>query len=99
MSLIHKFIEAEAKRSFHGYRERFAEWLSAIDIDGDGVNDRQQILADFDRIRDGLIEVIDGLADLLQLASLYQQKYGSEIKIDEHGKAHVVRNKKDVDKP
>ena len=91
MGLIHAFIEAEAKKSIHGYRERFAEWLSAVDIDGDGVNDRQQILADFDRIRDGIVEVIGGLADLQQLSYLYQQKYGSEIKIDDQGKAHVVR--------
>jgi len=98
MGLIHKFIESEAKRSFHGYRERFAEWLSDVDIDGDGVNDRQQILADFDRIRDGIMEVIAGLADLQQLISLYDQKYGNEIKIDDQGKAHVVR-KTDVDKP
>ena len=91
MGLIHKFIESEAKRSIHGYRERFAEWLSSIDIDGDGVNDRQQILADFDRIRDGIMEVIGGLADLQQLSYLYQQKYGSEIKIDDQGRAHVVR--------
>ena len=98
MGLIHKFIESEAKRSFHGYRERFAEWLSDADIDGDGVNDREQILADFDRIRDGIMEVIAGLADLQQLSDLYQQKYGSEIKIDEQGKAHVIR-KTDVDKP
>ena len=54
MGLIQTFIEAEAKRSIHQYRERFAEWLSSVDIDGDGVNDRQQILADFDRIRDGI---------------------------------------------
>ena len=98
MGLIHKFIESEAKRSIHGYRERFAEWLSSIDIDGDGVNDRQQILADFDRVRDGIMEVIGGLADLQQLSHLYQQKYGNEIKIDENGKAHVVP-KKNVDKP
>ena len=91
MGLIHKFIESEAKRSIHGYRERFAEWLSSIDIDGDGVNDRQQILADFDRIRDGIMEVIGGLADLQQLSYLYQQKYGNEIKIDDQGKAHIVR--------
>ena len=90
MGLIHKFIESEAKRSFHGYRERFAEWLSSADLDGDGVNDREQILADFDRIRDGIMEVIAGLADLQQLTSLYSQKYVNEIKIDEHGKAHVV---------
>ena len=97
MGLIHKFIESEAKRSFHGYRERFAEWLSDADIDGDGVNDRQQILADFDRIRDGILEVIGGLSDLQQLSSLYQEKYGNEIEIDKHGKAHIVP-KTDVDK-
>ena len=93
MGLIHKFIESEAKRSFHGYRERFAEWLSSADLDGDGVNDREQILANFDRIRDGIMEVIGGLADLQQLISLYDQKYGNEIKIDEQGKAHVVPKK------
>lgn len=98
MGLIHAFIEAETKKSINQYRERFAEWLASVDIDGDGVNDRQQMLADFDRIRDGIIDVISGLADLQQLSSLYQQKYGSEIKIDEHGKAHIVR-KKNVDKP
>ena len=98
MGLIQAFIESEAKRSFHGYRERFAEWLSDVDIDGDGVNDRQQILADFDRIRDGIMEVIGGLADLQQLTSLYSQKYVNEIRIDEHGKAHVVP-KKQGDKP
>ncbi len=98
MGLIQTFIEAEAKKSINQYRERFAEWLTSIDIDGDGVNDRQQILADIDRIRDGIMEVIAGLADLQQLSSLYHQKYGNEIKIDEHGKAHIVR-KKDVDKP
>ena len=94
MGLIHEFIESEAKRSFHGYRERFAEWLSSVDIDGDGVNDRQQILADLDRIRDGIMEVIAGLADLQKLSDLYQQKYVNEIKIDEQGKAHVVRKTK-----
>jgi len=98
MGLIQAFIEAEAKKSFHGYREKFAEWLSDADIDGDGVNDRQQILADFDRIRDGIMEVIGGLADLQQLTSLYNQKYVNEIKIDENGKAHVVP-KTHVDKP
>jgi len=98
MGLIQTFIEGEAKRSIHQYRERFAEWLSAVDVDGNGVNDRQQILADFDRIRDGLMEVIGGLADLQQLTSLYNEKYVKEIKIDEHGKAHVVP-KKHVDKP
>jgi phosphoribosylformimino-5-aminoimidazole carboxamide ribonucleotide (ProFAR) isomerase len=97
MGLIQAFIEAEAKKSIHQYRERFAEWLSAVDIDGNGVNDRQQILADFDRISDGITEVIGGLADLQQLSYLYQQKYGNEIKIDERGKAHIVR-KTDVDK-
>ena len=86
MGLIHAFIEAEAKKSIHQYREKFAEWLSSVDIDGDGVNDRQQILADFDRIRDGIMEVIGGLADLQQLSYLYQQKYGNEIKIDDQGK-------------
>ena len=94
MGLIQAFIESEAKRSFHGYRERFAEWLSDVDIDGNGVNDRQQILADFDRISDGIAEVIGGLADLQQLSYLYQQKYGSEIEIDESGKAHIVRKTK-----
>jgi hypothetical protein len=98
MGLIQAFVEAEAKKSIHRYRERFAEWLTSVDIDGDGVNDRQQILADFDRIRDGIMEVIGGLADLQQLSYLYQQKYGNEIRIDEQGKAHVVP-KKNVDKP
>ena len=98
MGLIQTFIEGEAKRSIHQYRERFAEWLSAVDVDGNGVNDRQQILADFDRISDGISEIIGGLADLQQLSYLYQQKYGNEIKIDENGKAHVVP-KKNVDKP
>ncbi len=94
MGLIQTFIEGEAKRSIHQYRERFAEWLSAVDVDGNGVNDRQQILADFDRISNGIAEVIGGLADLQQLSYLYQQKYGNEIKIDEKGKAHVVRKTK-----
>jgi hypothetical protein len=93
MGLIQAFVEAEAKKSIHGYRERFAEWLSSADLDGNGVNDRQQILADFDRIRDGILEVIGGLADLQQLISLYDQKYVNEIKIDDHGKAHVVPKK------
>jgi len=97
MGLIHAFIEAETKKSINQYREKFAEWLASVDVDGDGVNDRQQILADIDRIRDGIMEIIHGLADLQQLSSRYQQKYGNEIKIDEHGKAHVVR-KTDADK-
>ena len=91
MGLIQTFIEGEAKRSIHQYRERFAEWLSAVDVDDNGVNDRQQILADFDRISNGISEVIGGLADLQQLSYLYQQKYGNEIEIDEKGKAHLVR--------
>ena len=98
MGLIHAFIEAEARKSINQYRAKFAEWLASVDIDGDGVNDRQQILADIDRIRDGIMEVIGGLADLQQLSSLYHQKYGNEIKIDENGKAHVVR-RTNADKP
>jgi len=98
MGLIHKFIESEAKRSFHAYRERFAEWLSDADLDGDGVNDREQILADFDRIRNGIMEVIGGLADLQQLTSLYSEKYVNEIQIDEQGKANIVP-KTEVNKP
>ncbi|NJD57238.1 MAG: hypothetical protein FIA94_12675 [Nitrospirae bacterium] len=96
-NLIHAFIEVEAKKSLHRYRERFAEWLSSVDIDENGVNDREQILANFDRIRNGIMEVIGGLADLEQLSYLYHQKYGNEIEIDENGKAHVVPRRK-VDK-
>lgn len=79
MNLVQKFIESEAQKAFHNYRERLDEWLSTVDIDGNGETDKEQILADFDRIRDGLLDVVGGLTDLHRLARDYYEKYGHEI--------------------
>jgi hypothetical protein len=79
MNLVQKFIESEAEKAFHGYREKLDTWLSTVDIDGNGETDKQQILADFDRIRDGLMDVVGGLTDLHRLARQYYDRYGHEI--------------------
>ena len=83
MNLVQKFIETEAQKAFHGYRDRFEQWLSTVDIDNNGETDKQQILEDFDRIRDGLMDVIGGLTDLHRLARQYYEKYGHEITGDQ----------------
>lgn len=78
MNLIHKFIESEAQKAFHDYRDRFDKWLSTVDLDNNGETDKQQILADFDRIQNGALELLSGANDLLQLAAQYYDKYGKQ---------------------
>jgi hypothetical protein len=78
MNLVQKFVESEAQKAAHGYRQRFETWLASVDIDNNGTKDREQILADFDRIRDGMIEVIGGLTDLQRLAHEYYTKYAHD---------------------
>ena len=79
MNLVQKFVESEAQRVFHDYRKRFDEWLDEVDIDGNGQTDKQQILADFDRMRDGAMDIIAGASDLSRLAREYYTKYGKDI--------------------
>jgi hypothetical protein len=78
MNLVQKFVESEAQKAARGYRDRFEAWLSTVDIDNNGQTDKEQILADFDQVREGVLSVIAGLTDLQRLAHQYYQKYGHD---------------------
>jgi hypothetical protein len=79
MNLVQKFVEHESLRVLSGYRKRFEEWLSTVDIDGNGQLDKEQILADFDKIQDGVMTAISGASDLARLAQEYRKKYGQDM--------------------
>jgi hypothetical protein len=79
MNLVQKFVESEAQKAFGTYRQRFEHWLSTVDVDNNGQTDKQQILDDFDQIREGILGVIGGLTDLQRLSHQYYQKYGHEV--------------------
>lgn len=79
MNLMQQFVESEAKKIFSNYRERFNNWLEVTDIDGNGVKDKEQILENLDRVRDGLLEVLSATGDLHNLATKYYQTYGKDF--------------------
>jgi hypothetical protein len=79
MNLMQQFVESEAKKMFKNYRERFDVWLDTTDIDKNGVKDKEQILENLDRVRDGVLEVLSAATDLHKLATKYYQTYGKDI--------------------
>jgi hypothetical protein len=72
MSLIQGFIEGQAKKFLSELRVKLDKWLTENDLDGDGLKDKEQALADFDRISAGVRAAIN-LAGLL---AAYWSKFG-----------------------
>lgn len=79
--MLEGFITDQVTKAFQKAKEKFNAWLTAQDLDGNGFNDKTQILGDLEAAAGHGAACFKALADVVHLSTLYYAKYAPKKKL------------------